>query len=223
MRKPTRSLARRIGWGALLAAACAASQGCGPPDPLEMTVDADSSVGFAMWKNKAADHLDAAQMADFEEAVREFKYEAMAKGAASGSEAVGEAALQAVNGHTVRDVMEMGLGWELSRLQAERRAQGTAASGNARARTKPGDTASAEFLQDLVQRQEARVREMDKEIASVRRKLVALDPKWNKTEPTRPPVEPTPSQPSVPSPVPPDSPPQRIGCGIIKTQTPAET
>src|SRR5580698_10297562 len=153
------ALASRRIWTGIVVAACFAAQGCGPSDPLEMTVDADSLVGFAMWRNKAADRLDPAQMAEFDEAVREIRYKAMTVGTASGTEAVEEAAREVINGRTARDVMEMGLEWELSRLEAERWELGTASSGNAHARTKPGDTDSANYLQEIVQRQDARARE----------------------------------------------------------------
>jgi hypothetical protein len=213
----------KIGLRALLAACCFLLQGCGPSDPLDKTVDADSPGSFEIWKAKAYDYLDADQMAEFEEAVREIKYEAMATSAATGSEAVNEAARQAVNGRTVRNVMERGLAWELSRLQAERWAQNSAASANFHARTKPGDTESASYLHDIVQRQEARVRDADAAINLVRRKLVALDPLWNDTQYLRPPAKPAVRQPAMPTPEPDDSAPQRIGFSTSKMKTPAIT
>jgi hypothetical protein len=202
----------------IVVAACIFAQGCGRSDPLDMTVDADSFVALVMWKDKAADRLGPVQMAEFDEAVREIKFEAMADGAASGTEAVEEVAREMINGRTARDVMEMGLEWEMSRLQAEHWALDTASSSNARARTKPGDTDSANYLQGIVQRQDARAREEDKEIERIRKQLIALDPQWVRTEFVRPFRKAASSQPAAPTPVPPDSPPQRTSRGKMQTQ-----
>jgi hypothetical protein len=206
-------------WKIILAAACAATQGCGPSDPLDLTVKADTYVGFAMWETNARERLDPAQMADFEEAVQEIKYRTMANATKGSTETVEEAARDAVDGRSVRYVLELGLGWELSRLQGERAELDKATSGNAHAYTYPDDTASADYLNSLVKRQQARLREADDKIDAVRRKLVALDPAWDQKESAQPPSPIAPRKPAVPLPL--DSPPQRIGLGT--TRTPAST
>jgi hypothetical protein len=207
-------------WKILLATVWgAALQGCGPTDPLDLNVNADTYVGFSMWETSARERLEPAQMADFEEALQEIKYRTMADATAGSTETVDETTRDAINGRSVRYVLELGLGWELSRLQGERAELDKATNGNAHAYTYPGDTASANYLNDLVKRQEARLRAEDDKIDAVRRKLVALDPAWDQKELAQPPSPPATSQPVAPPPS--DSLPQRIGRG--KTRTPAST
>jgi hypothetical protein len=217
-----REWSRRTHWKILVATAWAAAvQGCGPADPLDMKVDADTYTGFSMWEASARERLEPGQMADFEEAVQEIKYRTMADGTASGTELVEEATRNAVNGRSVRYVLELGLGWELSRLQGERAELDKATNGNAHAYTYPGDTASANYINDLVKRQSARLKAADDKLDVVRKKLFALDPELDRKELAQPP-SPTPVATPQPSdPLPTDSLPQRIGRG--KTRTPAST
>jgi hypothetical protein len=210
---------RATAWRTFVAAACAAAQGCGPQDPLEMTVAADSVVSFSMWKERASDRLGAAQMADFEEALQELRFRTMADGNATGSEAVEEATLAVIDGRTVRYVLELGLGWELSQLRIEHSQLDFSMRENAWLRIRKGDTDSAEYLYQLRQRQEARLKAADEKIAVLRRKLVALGLHPGNEEVAPTPQPPATTQPAAP--LPKDSPPQRIGRG--ETQTPATT
>jgi len=205
----------RLGCRVLLAAACAAASGCGPADPLELKVKADSYVSFSMWESHVRDRLDPGQMADFEEALQELRYRSMANGSASASD-VDEAARGAIDGRSVRYVLELGLGWELGRLQDERSQLELAIHAYAVAPVAPGDAQAGEFVLVMRQKHEARLRTVNDKIASVRGKLVALNPGQDQKDLARP--ADAPAAPRTASPSPTDSPPQRIGRG--KTQTP---
>lgn len=212
---------RRGTWAGLLAAACVAAQGCGPPDPMEMTVEADNTISFSMWQSRARDRLGAERMADFNEAVQELRFRTMADSDGAGSEAVEEGTRAVIDGRTVRYVLELGLGWELSQLKLERSQLDFAMRQNATMRVRPGDTDSSEYLYELRQRHEARMKEASDKIDALQRKLVALRlHPGNEGEAKSP--SPGPSDPPA-APLPMESPPRPLGCGPSKTQTPAET
>jgi hypothetical protein len=159
-----------------VAAVCLASSGCGPSDPLETKVIADDPVAFSMWESKSHDLLPPAQIQEFDDAVQEYKFHIMAEGKATGSEAVSDSMREAINGRTIRYVLQQGLGWKLSRLEAERAGLEGVMAQNAQMRTRPGDTASADYLNVFRKRQEAQLASVTEEIALTREKLKSASP-----------------------------------------------
>jgi hypothetical protein len=161
---------------ASLAGAGLALAACAPKDPLDGIVRADTSVGLAMWESDARGRLDPATMAAIEESLQQLRFRAMADEAASGRDAIEEVVLSEVDGRSVRYVVELGLGWELKNLRAERGVLDGAMATNARLRTREGDTDSARYLREVRDNQSASLRQMDDRVEALRRKLVALDP-----------------------------------------------
>jgi hypothetical protein len=157
----------------LCALACLAAAGCGPKDPLDAKVDAGDGLAFSMWRSGAEHDLAPQQVIDLDRSVQEIKFHIMAAGAASGGDAVDAAMRQIVNGLTVRQLLQKGLGWELDRAEAERNALETGMRQNALMTTRPGDTDSAEYLVALKERQTARLRAATDEVNHVRERLAA--------------------------------------------------
>jgi len=156
--------------GAFLCAACAA---CGPRDPLDMKVDARDYIGLSMWQSDAGRRLSARQLADFGEAMQEIKFHVMAEGMARGSADVDTASWGIIDERTVRDVLQMGLGWELYRSREERSELVLAMRRNARLTTRPGDAESATYLSELRGRQVARLNAANAQISHVLERLAA--------------------------------------------------
>ena len=147
--------------------------GCGPRDPLESTVDGGDPLSFSMWRSHAADRLSPDQLGDFDHAVQAIRIRVMSVGQTSGSEGIDLAMLRIVDGKTVREVLRTGLGWELELAEAERLTLEDSLRKNALMRTRPGDTASANYLSDLHDRQAARLGAATLEVARIRGRLAA--------------------------------------------------
>ncbi len=130
-------------------------------------------MGFAMWRSHAASSLSPEQLADFDQAVQAIRIRVMSVGQTSGSEWIDAEARGIVDGKTVREVLRTGLGWKLELTVAERSALQEALRNNALMRTNPGDFASAHYLEDLHDRQAARLDAALREEAGIRARLVA--------------------------------------------------
>jgi hypothetical protein len=157
----------------LLALACAALAGCAPGDPLDGKVEANDDLALSMWRSQAERDLSPQQVLDFDRSVQEIKFKIMATGAASGSDAVAGEMRRTIDGQSVRHVLQVGLGYELVRAEAERSALEAGMKQNALMTTRPGDTDSANYLADLKQRQTARLRAATDEVAHARERLAA--------------------------------------------------
>jgi hypothetical protein len=156
-----------------LALVCLGAAGCGPGDPLDAKVSANDELGLSMWRGDSSRNLTPQQVADLDRALQEFRFHLMATGAASGSKAVEDAMLEAVNGQTLRHVLQQGLGWELDRAESERLTLAASMKTNALMTTRPGDSDSAEYLADLRERQVARLKAATDEVNHARERLAA--------------------------------------------------
>ncbi len=157
----------------LLAALALGTAGCGPSDPLDATVSAHDELGLSMWRGEASRRLSLRQLDDLDRALQEIRFHIMATGAATGSKPVEEAMLQAVDGQTLRHVLQQGLGWELERAETERSTLEAGMKTNALMRTRPGDTDSANYLTDLRERQVKRLKAATDEVNRAREGLAA--------------------------------------------------
>ncbi len=165
---------RRARSGRFLAAFLGfAVAGCGPSDPLAMKVDGRDFLALSMWKSDASRRLTAQQLADFDEAVQEVKFRMMADRAANGGVSVDKASLEAIDGKTVTQVLQMGLGWEFERMDAERAELARAIEQNAQMRTRPGDFESKTYLSDLHDRQLVRLHAATDQVAHIRERMGA--------------------------------------------------
>jgi hypothetical protein len=150
--------------------------GCSRGDPLESTVKATDETTFTMWRSGEVDRVAPEQCADIDKAVQEIRFQVIAEGKASGSDAVEEATLQEIDGLTVRALLLRGLGFELARAESERSTLDNSMKINAKMRTRPGDTESATYLTDLRDRQLPRLLAATEEVEHTRKKLAALAP-----------------------------------------------
>src|SRR5271170_7962149 len=66
-------------------AACLAVSGCSPNAPLEMQVESATELDLDMWRAHAPGRLSNAQIADFNEALQQIKFQIMATGSANGA------------------------------------------------------------------------------------------------------------------------------------------
>jgi len=201
---------RAAGFRAVLVALLAglAAGACAPADPLEGRVDAADALAFSMWRSEAAARLMPAQLADLDKAVQEYRFHVMARGGASGSAAVEDAALRMIAGRTLRHVLRQGLGWELERASAEKAALEASMRRNALLRTRPGDKASEGYLADLADRQASRLRSAAAEVDHVRERLAAAGGPLAPADAE--PAEPAPKAEAPKDALPPDAPPVRI-------------
>jgi hypothetical protein len=148
------------------------ASGCGG-DPLERKVISTDQVSFSIWESKAEESLTPDQAADMKAALQEYKFHIMAADTAHGSEAIEAAVLDMINGKTLREVILQGLGWELDRSEAERAKLEDAMQKNAQMTTRAGDTASANYLSDLHDRQVGRLQAAADEVKKTRERIAA--------------------------------------------------
>jgi hypothetical protein len=140
---------------------------------MEHKVNSADQVSFSIWESKAESSLAPDQVADIKAALQEYKFHIMADGSAHGSEAIDAAALEMINGKTLREVILQGLNWELDRTEAERAKLEDSMKKNAQMTTRPGDTASANYLSDLHDRQVARLEAAAEEVKKTRERITA--------------------------------------------------
>jgi hypothetical protein len=158
---------------AVSAALCLAAAGCGPSDPLEKKVNAADNLSFTIWETKVEEVLAPEQAADMKQALQEYRFHIMAEGSVHGSEAIGDALMQMIDGKTLRQVLLQGLGWGLDRSEAERAQLEDSLKKNALMTTRPGDTASANYLADLRDRQVTRLAAAAEEVRKTRERIAA--------------------------------------------------
>jgi hypothetical protein len=158
--------------GFLLAFLAAALAGCGPQDPLELKVRAGSEIDFDMWRTHALDRLSREQMADFNEALQQIKFQIMATHSARGA-GVGPLALETIDGETVREVLRRGLSWELRCLESERESHVRAMRANARYVPDADDVQAVGQKADLLIGEVDSVNEEGREISRVTERLDA--------------------------------------------------
>ncbi len=147
--------------------------GCGPRDPLDISVDAKNYVAFSLWESDASSRLTVQELKDFNEALQEIKFRIMADGTAAGRDGVEQAAWEMIDEKTVRDVIRMGLSRELERMQAERAALATAMDRNGRVITRPDDVASKSYLSFLHEREADHLNSVNAQISHARERLAA--------------------------------------------------
>lgn len=147
--------------------------GCGQTEPMEMKAPlSPTSLAFLRWRTEAAGRLMPAQREAFEQAVQELRLKEMAAGATQ--DGIDAAVGEKVAGKTVREVIALGLGAKIERLEAQRANLNTFIEQNAQLTTKEGDAASANYLARHRDEQVGRRDAMDREIADVRKRAQEL-------------------------------------------------
>jgi hypothetical protein len=146
---------------------------CGPSDPLDLRVESTTQLDLDIWRSNSLNRLSPEQLADFNEAYQQIKFQLMADGKARGAVAVESAALKLIDGLTVREVLETGFDSELARDEAEFTLRSKAIEGNRQLRTRPGDIESQRYLADLDERQRRELQEEERDIARIKTRLTA--------------------------------------------------
>jgi hypothetical protein len=153
--------------------------GCSKGDPLDSPVKAPDETTFNMWRADENGALPPEQLGDIDKAVQEIRFQVIAEGKASGSEAVEAATLQEIDGMTVRKVLQRGLGLELTRAEAERSMLEESLKVNEQIRTRDIYTKTADDLTKLTDqrdRQLPRLQAATEEVERTKRKIAALTP-----------------------------------------------
>jgi hypothetical protein len=162
------------------AAACLiVAVGCSKGDPLDSRVKASDEATYDMWRTDENGAVSPEQLGDIDRAVQEIRFQVMAAGKASGSEAVEAATLQEIDGMTVRTLLLRGLRSQLARAEAERSMLEESLKINAQTRIRATNTDSVNYLTDLTDqrdRQLPRLQAATEEVERTRRKLAALAP-----------------------------------------------
>jgi hypothetical protein len=150
--------------------------------PLDRTVSAPTGWGYLEWRSDAFGDFPADLRQDFDAAMQELRFKAMRDGAA-GTDAIDASVAKEANGKTVREVLQLGLGAKLHRLEQQRALIDAMMDQNAQLITRPGDADSASFLETKRQDQVARRDAIATEIAALRARFNA----WGLTPPPPPP------------------------------------
>ena len=150
--------------------------GCGPNDPLDRVVAADSSAAFAMWKSQITGRLTAQQSRDLDEAIQELKLAIMAGREATGSAEIDGAMRAKIDRRTVREALRLGFENKGKRLELERTGLLIATEQNSRLITRLCDAKSSVYLDQFREKQAARLAAADRELLTAQEKLKALGP-----------------------------------------------
>jgi len=133
-----------------------------------------------------AERQTPAERVEFAKALQELKYHAMSGEGQAPGPGVNASVREQVAGLAVRQVLVTGLSIRLGRKQEEQRALLRSFVMNARLRTKPGDDASAEFLESVRGGQSKQLQSLHDEISALTKRLGEVSP-------------PRPRQPAIPS------------------------
>jgi transcription elongation GreA/GreB family factor len=158
--------------------------GCQRSDRFSQKVEADSPVAFAIWRAHLADDFSVQERAELEAALQEIKFAVMGEHEATGSAGVDDVVRGRISGRTVRETLQLGYEMKFARLDSERATLELIIQKNARLRTRPDDTLSADYLAGQREQQSARLEKTIREIAATEEKLSRLDPTFKEHLPS---------------------------------------
>jgi hypothetical protein len=179
----------------------AALCGCHPTNPLDRKIMASSPIDFMWWRADASKNLDREQWREFDEAIQEIRFRMTIDHIASGRDAVDQAMRERINGRTVREVLIMGYRSRLDRLDTERAESMKVITTNARLVTRPGDTASADYLRKRRKAESEALNAILEKIRQAETMLKIYDPTFSVKRPDQPPATPTAVTPEFESPI----------------------
>ncbi|HVU35366.1 MAG TPA: hypothetical protein VHE61_18155 [Opitutaceae bacterium] len=156
----------------LLLAAVAVLAGCSQGNPLDDHADAGTPHDYAMWHQRESDRLTVPQSQALDTAIEQLKLKAQAGGAKG--DAIDDAMRKEINGKTVREVLQLGYSWGLATLEEQRTYVDQFIKQNAELTTKPGDTASADYLAERRDEQTSRRRQLDQQISDLEDQMKSL-------------------------------------------------
>jgi hypothetical protein len=148
--------------------------GCSSPPPLDRKVAAATGQEFSSWQMRNREDFPPDQWSEFEAALQEIKLHIISLKEATGGDEVNDALRPKIHQHTVREVLQQGYEARLWRLNVERTELDKMLEQNATLRTRPGDTASASYLEHKHQQQTEQHDKVVAEIRATEQKLAAL-------------------------------------------------
>ena len=174
--------------GLILAAALAAAQSCGERELLTLKVSAASPAALVAWKARARDRMGPRLVGDFDDAVLEIRLRTLVAGRPDD-----DAARAAINGRSLRQVLQLGLGYKLRRLESEWSTLDRSLRTGSQRGSMPGDRGTALGGSDLHARQQARLVELKAGIGAIQSRLQAIrEPDGRDYDPWDPALAPTP-------------------------------
>lgn len=138
-------------------------------DPMESRISAATPLRFSAWRSSIASDASPLIVAQVEEALREIRIEIVRKAKLEKTDgslgSVENSVCLAVHGKRVREVVQLGYELLANRLRRETEALEEAVSLNQRHLvTRPGDTESQQYLDDLQVRQKVRLENYRREL-----------------------------------------------------------
>jgi hypothetical protein len=149
--------------------------GCQRTPRWDGVVEADSAPAFGAWQRAQQDDFSQAEWTEFETALQDIKVRIIALREASGTEGVNDALRPKIHGQTVRQVLKQGLEARIWRLNVEKIELTKMVEGNATLRTRPGDTASSEYLERKDREQRGRLQRALSDLAQAELTLAGLE------------------------------------------------
>lgn len=148
--------------------------GCHPEEKLDEKVSASTPLDLMMWRTHIARRQRPEERLELDDMLQEIGISVMVRQIASGSEAVDAAIREEIDGITLRELLRRGQGARRQRLDLERVRLQICISRNACIQTRPGDTASADYLANVREKQLERWEKLGREICGADRRLNEL-------------------------------------------------
>jgi hypothetical protein len=152
--------------------------GCGkaPAPVLDMKISDGDWKDYTDSLQAIAGRQTAEERTEFAKALQELKYHAISGEGLSPGPEIYAALREQLAGLAVRQVLVTGLSIKLGRKQEEQKALLRSFVMNARLRTKPGDDASAEFLESVRGGQSKQLQSLHDEISALKKRIEELGP-----------------------------------------------
>jgi len=139
----------------------AVSAGCSK-GPLDSPVSARNYTQYAMWKSDIDPSLTDGQRRALADAESEIKLGIQINSGGGGPEGIDAAYFEAIDGRTLRDVLQQGLNPKIDRLELESSAYGKVLDLDATIETREGDLPSADYLKtEIASKRDALQRDRD--------------------------------------------------------------
>lgn len=162
--------------------------GCGkaPVPVLDLKISNGDWNDYNRSLELIAERQTPEERVEFAKALQELKYHAMSGEGQAPGPGVNASIREQVAGLAVRQVLVTGLSIRLGRKQEEQKALLRSFVMNARLRTKPGDDASAEFLESVRGGQSKQLQSLHDEISDLTKRIEELAPARRQQPATRP-------------------------------------
>ena len=162
--------------------------GCGkaPVPVLDLRISDGDWNDYQRSLEVIAERQTPEERVEFAQAIQELKYHAMSGEGQAPGPGVNASIREQVAGLAVRQVLVTGLAIKLGRKQEQEKALVGSIMMNHRLRTKPGDEASADFLESVRRGQAKQLKTLRDEISALTKRIEDLGPPRSRQPATRP-------------------------------------